>query len=262
MRYAANLSLMFAEYPEMERFKRAAEAGFTHVEMLFPFHFDLDQIERELKENGQTMILFDTDAGDFAGGDRGYLCHPDKKEQFYQSVKDAIAIAPRLGTKLLNALAGKVPPGVSFEEARATVVENLKRAAPLAEDAGIVLMSEGLNSVQTPGYFLDTSRLGFEIVDEVGSPAVKYQYDVYHMQIMEGNLIDTIRANVARIAHIQIADVPGRHEPGTGEINYPNVLKAIDEAGYEGYVALEYVPSGSTEAGLDAWLPREKRGNR
>ena len=261
MRYAANLSLMFAEYDVMDRFKKAAEAGFTHVEMLFPFHFDLDQIERELKENGQTMILFDTDAGDFAGGDRGYLCHPDKKEQFYQSVKDAIAIAPRLGTKLLNALAGKVPPGVSFEEARATVVENLKRAAPLAEDAGIVLMSEGLNSVQTPGYFLDNSKLGFEIVDEVGSPAVKFQYDVYHMQIMEGNLIDTIKANLSKIAHIQIADVPGRHEPGTGEINYPNVLKAIDESGYDGYVALEYVPAGGTVEGLDAWLPREQRGN-
>ncbi|MDQ3054782.1 MAG: TIM barrel protein, partial [Actinomycetota bacterium] len=161
----------------------------------------------------------------------------------------------------LNALAGKIPPSVSFAEARATAVENLKRAAPLAEDAGIVLMSEGLNSVQTPGYFLDTSTLGFEIVDEVNSPAVKFQYDVYHMQIMEGNLIDTIKANVVKIAHIQIADVPGRHEPGTGEINYPNVLKAIEDAGYDGYVAFEYVPLGGTETGLDGWIPREQRGN-
>jgi hydroxypyruvate isomerase len=261
MRYAANLSLMFAEYDVMDRFKKAAEAGFTHVEMLFPFHYDLDRIERELKENGLEMILFDTDAGDFAAGDRGYLCHPDKKERFHQSVIDAIEIAPRLGTKLLNALAGKVPDGVSIEEARATCVENLKRAAPLAEQAGIVLMSEALNSVQTPGYFLDNSTLGFGIVDEVGSPAVKFQYDVYHMQIMEGNLIDTIKANVDKIAHIQIADVPGRHEPGTGEINYPNVLRAIEESGYRGFVALEYVPAGGTEAGLDAWLPREQRAN-
>jgi hydroxypyruvate isomerase len=259
MKLAANLSMLFTEVDVMDRFKKAAEAGFTHVEMLFPFHYDLDQIERELKSNGLTMILFDTDAGDFAGGDRGYLCDPSQKERFYQSVKDAVAIAPRLGTTLLNALAGKVPPGVSLEEARATCVENLKRAAPLCEDAGITLMSEGLNSVQTPGYFLDNSKLGFGIVDEVGSPAVKYQYDVYHMQIMEGNLIDTIKANVEKIAHIQIADVPGRHEPGTGEINYPNVLKAIDESGYQGYVALEYVPSGETDAGLDAWLPRERR---
>jgi hydroxypyruvate isomerase len=246
----------------MDRFKKAAEAGFTHVEMLFPFHYDLDQIERELKANNLTMVLFDTDAGDFAGGERGYLCDPSRKDEFHQSVKDALAIAPRLGTKLLNALAGKVPAGVSREQARATVVENLKRAAPLCEDAGVVIMSEGLNTVQTPGYFLDNSTLGFGIVDDVGSPAVKYQYDVYHMQIMEGNLIDTIKANVAKIAHIQIADVPGRHEPGTGEINYPNVLKAIDESGYQGYVGLEYVPSSSTEPGLDSWLPRDQRAVR
>jgi hydroxypyruvate isomerase len=259
MKLAANLTMLYTEVDVMDRFKKAADAGFTHVEMLFPFHYDLDQVEKALKSNGLTMVLFDTDAGDWGAGDRGYLCDPSQKERFYQSVKDAVAIAPRLGTKLLNALAGKVPAGVSLEEARATVVENLKKAAPLCEDAGIVLMSEGLNSVQTPGYFLDNSTLGFGIVDEVGSPAVKFQYDVYHMQIMEGNLIDTIKANVDKIAHIQIADVPGRHEPGTGEINYPNVLKAIDESGYQGYVALEYAPAGETQAGLDAWLPREQR---
>ncbi len=259
MRCAANLTLMFAEYDVMERFARAAEAGFTHVEMLFPFHYDLDGIERELKANGLEMVLFDTDAGDFAGGERGYLCDPARKERFQQSVRDAIAVARRLGTRRLNALAGKVPPGVSFAQARATVVENLKRSASLAEEAGVLLMSEGLNTLQNPGYFLDTSKLGFEIVAEVGSPAVKYQYDVYHMQIMEGNLIETIRKNVGQIGHIQIADVPGRHEPGTGEINYANVLNAIDESGYEGFVALEYVPAAGTEAGLDAWLPRDQR---
>ncbi len=259
MRCAANLTLMFAEYDVMERFARAAEAGFTHVEMLFPFHYDLDGIERELKANGLEMVLFDTDAGDFAGGERGYLCDPARKERFQQSVRDAIAVARRLGTRRLNALAGKVPPGVSFEQARATVVENLKRSASLAEEAGVLLMSEGLNTLQNPGYFLDTSKLGFEIVAEVGSPAVKYQYDVYHMQIMEGNLIETIRKNVGQIGHSQIADVPGRHEPGTGEINYANVLNAIDESGYEGFVALEYVPAAGTEAGLDAWLPRDQR---
>ena len=262
MRYAANLSLMFQEYDVMERFKRAADAGFTHVEMLFPFHYDLDEIERELRSNALELILFDTDAGDFAGGERGYLCDPGRKEHFHQSVKDAIAIAGRLGTIRLNALAGKVPAGVSLEQARATVVENLRRAAPLAEDAGVVLMSEGLNTVQNPGYFLGTSKLGFEIVAEVGSPAIKYQYDVYHMQIMEGNLIETIQKNVAHIGHIQIADVPGRHEPGTGEINYPNVLKAIDASGYDGFVALEYAPASGTEEGLDRWLPREQRAAR
>ena len=262
MRFAANLSLLFGEYDVMERFRRAAEAGFTHVEMLFPFHYDLDLIERELQEHGLEMILFDTDAGDFARGERGYLCHPDQQERFYQSVKDAIVIARRLGTRRLNALAGKVPPGVSFEQARATVVDNLRRAAPLVEEAGIVLMSEGLNTFQNPGYFLSNTRLGVEIVAEVGSPAVKYQYDDYHMQMMEGNLIDTIRQNLEHIGHIQIADVPGRHEPGSGEINYANVLAAIEASGYDGYVALEYVPAEGTVAGLDRWLPRERRSAR
>ncbi|MGE3269293.1 MAG: hydroxypyruvate isomerase family protein, partial [Chloroflexota bacterium] len=166
------------------------------------------------------------------------------------------------GTRLLNALAGKVPAGVSPEVAKAICVENLTKAAPLCEDAGVVLVTEGLNSLQTPGFFLDNSTLGFELVDEVGSPAVKFQYDIYHMQIMEGNLIDTIKANIGKIAHIQVADVPGRHEPGTGEINYPNVFKAIDESGYQGYVALEYAPSGDTQAGLDAWLPKGQRAVR
>ncbi len=262
MRFAANLSLMFAEVDELQRFRRAAQAGFTHVEMLFPFHFDLDRIRGELQENGLEMVLFDTDAGNFAGGDRGYLCHPGREEDFYQSVRDAIAIAKRLGTTRLNALAGRVPEGVTFDQARATAVQNLQRTAPLAEDAGILLMSEGLNTIANPGYFLDSSKLGFAIVDEVGSPAVKFQYDVFHMQIMEGNLIDTIRRNVSKIGHIQIADNPGRHEPGSGEINYANVLQAIDDSGYEGFVALEYVPAGSTEAGLDAWLPRPKRAAR
>lgn len=262
MRFAANLSLMFAEYDVMERFKKAAEAGFTHVEMLFPFHYDLDQIERELRDNGLEMILFDTDAGDFAAGERGYLCDPSRKDRFHQSVKEAIGIAKRLGTTRLNALAGKLPPHVTFADGRRTAVENLRRAAPLAEDAGIMLMSEGLNTIQTPGYFLDTSRLGFAIVDEVNSPAVTFQYDVYHMQMMEGNLIETIQKNVDRIGHIQIADVPGRHEPGTGEINYPNVLEAIDQSGYRGFVALEYVPAGGTEEGLDRWLPRGQRSSQ
>lgn len=245
-RFAANLTMLFTELPVLERFRAAREAGFQQVEMLFPFHYDVDAIERELKEHGLELVLFDTDPGDFAGGERGYLCHPGREAQFLQSVRDAIALARRLGTKRLNALAGKVPPGVSFAEARATVVRNLKAAAPIVEDAGIILMSEALNTLETPGYFLDSSRLGFALVAEVGSPNVLFQYDAYHLQIMEGNLISTIRANIGQIGHIQIADVPGRHEPGTGEINYRNVLRAIDEAGYQGFVGLEYRPKTTT----------------
>jgi len=260
-RFAANLTIAFTEYPVMERFERAAAQGFTHVEMLFPYHFDVDEIERELRRNRLDLVLFDTDPGDWGAGERGYLCHPDRAERFYASIQEAIELARRYGTRCLNALAGKVPPGVSHEEAKRTAIENLKRVAPLAEAAGVMLVSEGLNTFDNPGYFLSNSRLGFEIVEAVGSPHVRYQYDVYHMQLMEGNLINTLRQHMPQIGHIQIADPPGRNEPGTGEINYPNVFAAIDAAGYDGFVGLEFKPSRSTEESL-AWLPRAARANR
>ena len=260
-RFAANLTIAFTEFPVMERFERAAALGFTHVEMLFPFHFDVDQIERELRRNRVALVLFDTDPGDWGAGERGYLCDPSRTERFQESVKEAIDVAKRLGTHRLNALAGLVPAGVSFEEARATAIENLRRAAPLAERAGLILMSEGLNTFDVPGYFLSTSRLGFELVEAVGSPSVLFQWDAYHMQLMEGNLINTVKQRVRQIGHIQFADVPGRNQPGTGEINFPNLFRAIDESGYDGYVGIEYKPLGGTEESL-GWLPREARANR
>jgi hydroxypyruvate isomerase len=261
-RFAANLTIGFTEYPVLERFERAARIGFTHVEMLFPFHYDIDEIERELRRNQLELVLFDTDPGDWNAGERGYLCHPARMDRFQESIREAIDLAKRLGTRRLNALAGLVPEGVTFEEAKQVAIENLRRAAPLAERADVILMSEGLNRFDVPSYFLTSSKLGFELVDAVGSPNVRYQYDAYHMQLMEGNLINTLRANMAKIGHIQIADVPGRHQPGTGEINFPNLFRAIDEAGYSGYIGCEYTPTDGTEASYDAWLPREQRGNR
>jgi hydroxypyruvate isomerase len=260
-RYAANLTIAFNEYPVLERFERAAELGFTHVEMLFPYQFDVDQVERELKRLNLTMTLFDTEPGDWGAGERGYLCDPARAERFQESIREAIDLAKRLGVPYLNALAGKMPAGVSFDEAKATAIEGLRRAAPLAEKAGVMLMSEGLNTIDNPGYFLSNSTLGFEIVDAVGSPNVTFQYDVYHMQIMEGNLISTIRKNIQKIGYVQIADPPARNEPGTGEINYQNVLAALDAAGFQSYVGLEYKPATTTEASM-AWLPREARANR
>ncbi len=144
---------------------------------------------------------------------------------------------------------------------RRTAIENLRRAAPLARAAGITLMIEALNTWESPRYFLDRSRLGLEIVREAGEPNVRFQYDCYHMQRMEGQLIETMTKNLEWIGHVQIADVPGRHEPGTGEVHYPNVLRALEAAGYGGYVGLEYRPSATTEDSL-AWLPREARGRR
>ncbi|MGH7266352.1 MAG: hydroxypyruvate isomerase family protein [Candidatus Rokuibacteriota bacterium] len=260
-RYAANLTMLFNEAPFLERFERAAAAGFHAVEFLFAHGVDQAGVERELRRHGLELVLFDPEGGDFPAGDRGYLCDPGRRDHLRKTVDDAIATARRLGCRRLNVLAGNRVEGVSDAEMRRTVVENLAAAAPAAAAAGITLLVEALNTWESPRYFLDRSRLGLDIVREVAQPNVRFQYDCYHMQRMEGQLIETLTRNLPWIGHVQIADVPGRHEPGTGEVNYANVLAALDGAGYEGYVGLEYRPSGKTEESL-AWLPRESRDRR
>ena len=261
-RFAANLNLQFNEVPMLERYARAAAAGFSHVEVLFPYRDGVEQVAEQLERHNLELVLFDADPGDFAAGDRGYLCQVDQAGRLEQTFRDGVELARRLGCSRLNVLAGNVQEGVSWDDHRRTAAEGLRRLAPLAEQAGITLLIEALNSNENPRYFLTNSRLGFELVQEVGSPAVKFQYDAYHLQIMEGNLIETFTKNVGDIAHVQIGDVPGRHEPGSGEINYPNFFEAVDRSGYDGYIGLEYRPAGSTEEGLDAWLPRAARANR
>lgn len=261
-RYAANLNLQFNEVPMFGRYAAAAAAGFTHVEVLFPYKDGADQVAQELERNDLELVLFDTEPGDFAGGERGYLCLPGEEERLERTFREGLELAKRLGCSRLNVLAGNVQDGVSWEEHRRAAVAGLRRLAPLAEKAGVLLLIEALNANANPRYFLTNSRLGFELVREAGSPAVKFQYDAYHLQIMEGNLIETATTNIADIGHVQIGDVPGRHEPGSGEINYPNFLAATDQAGYDGYIGLEYIPAAGTEEGLDAWLPRSARANR
>lgn len=261
IRYAANLTLLFTEVPFPERFGRAAAAGFRAVEFLFAHNVDQDGVAREIERHGLELVLFDPEGGDFAAGDRGYLCDAGRRDHLQKTVDDAIATAKRLGCRRLNVLAGNRVDGVATEVMRRAVVENLRAVAPRARAAGITLLIEALNTWESPRYFLDRSRLGLEIVQEIGEPDVRFQYDVYHMQRMEGQLIETLTKNLQWIGHVQIADVPGRHEPGTGEINYPNLLGALETAGYDGYVGLEYRPSGRTEDSL-AWLPREARARR
>jgi hydroxypyruvate isomerase len=261
-RFAANLNLQFNEVPMLERYARAAAAGFTQVEVLFPYRDGTDQVVEQLRRHKLELVLFDTEPGDFAGGERGFLCIPGQEALVEQSFRDGVALAARFGCRRLNVLAGNVQEGVSWEDHRRTAADNLRRLVPLAEQAGVMLLIEALNAPANPRYFLTSSKLGFELVREVGSSAVQFQYDAFHLQIMEGNLIETVTKNIADVGHVQIGDVPGRHEPGTGEINYPNFFAALDRAGYDGYVGLEYVPAGNTEEGLDAWLPREARANR
>jgi hydroxypyruvate isomerase len=258
LRYSANLTLLFNEVPFLERFERAAAAGFRAVEFLFAHDVDQEGVARELDRHRLELVLFDPEAGDFAAGDRGYLCDPARRDHLLKTVEEAIATARRLRCRRLNVLAGNRVEGASDAAMRRTVVENLKQVAPLARAAGITLLIEALNTWESPRYFLDRSRLGLEIVREVAEPNVRFQYDCYHMQRMEGQLIETLTKNLESIGHVQIADVPGRHEPGTGEVNYGNVLRAVEAAGYGGFVGLEYRPSGQTDDSLQ-WLPREAR---
>jgi hydroxypyruvate isomerase len=261
IRYAANLTMLFNETPFLDRFERAAAAGFWAVEFLFIHTVDAGAVEQALQRHGLELVLFDPEGGDFTAGDRGYLCDPARRDHLLGTIENAVATARRVGCRRLNVLAGNRPPGIAERVLRQTVVENLRRAAPLAREAGITLLVEVLNRWESPRYFLDRLDLALDIVREVGEPNVRFQYDCYHLQRMEGQLIDGLMKSLPWIGHVQIADVPGRHQPGTGEIHYANVLSALERAGYDGYVGLEYRPSGPTEDSL-AWLPREARARR
>jgi hydroxypyruvate isomerase len=255
LKYGANLSMMFTEYPFAERVRKTAELGFKSFEFLFPRQFDMDECYALKEKYGLTVQLFDPNVPTEGPYMRGYLAMPgeEAESEFFRSLEEALRLTERLGTKLLNNLCGVRLDGVSKEKQTEIMVERLRKAAPMAASAGVTVMVEAINPYGMPGYFLNYSRDAFAIVDAVGSPNIKFQYDVYHLQIMEGNLTETITKNLDKIAHIQIADVPGRHQPGTGEINYPFLMRAIENAGYQGYVGLEYTPDGKSEDSL-GWL--------
>ena len=252
-RFAANLSMLFTELPFLDRFKAAAGAGFDAVEFMFPYEFKASDIAAALKDNGLDLVLHNLPAGDWAAGDRGMACDPGRSQEFRDGVEKAIDYAHALGCPKLNCLAGKLPGGVTPERARGVLVENLRYAAEKLATATVGLLLEPVNSRTIPGFFVDRPSLGFAIVSEVGSPNLKVQYDIFHAQVMEGDLANTMEREWANIGHIQIADNPGRHEPGTGEINYPFLFKRIDELGYTGAIGCEYIPATTTTAGL-AWL--------
>jgi hydroxypyruvate isomerase len=252
-RFAANLSMLFTEYPVVERFDRAAAAGFQAVEFLFPYAEDVDAIRAALDRNGLEQILFNLPVGDFAAGDRGMANDPAKRGEFLDGVNQAIEVATKLSVRRINCLVGRDVPGVSFDAQWGTLKENLALAAERMQGAGIMQLLEPLNPYDAPGYFVPTPSLGFKLVDEVGHPNLFLEYDVYHAQRTEGNLTATLKEKIDRIGHVQVADSPGRNEPGTGEINYPFVLHALDETGYNGWVSLEYKPSGPTESTF-GWL--------
>ena len=252
-KFAANLTMLFNEVDFLDRFAAAAGAGFRAVEYLFPYDYEADQLAEKLAETGLSQVLHNLPAGDWAAGERGLACLPDRVGEFQDGVGLAIDYATALGCPRVNCLAGIALEGADSERLRRTFIENLKFAAQQLENARLVLLTEPINTRDIPGFYLNRSDQALAILDEVGSANLKLQYDVYHMQIMEGDLAPTIERNLSRIGHMQIADTPGRHEPGTGEIDYGFLFDFIDASGYDGWIGCEYKPRGTTEAGLD-WL--------
>jgi len=259
-KFAANLTMLFTELPFVERFQAAAEAGFKGVEYLFPYDFPAAVLAAELKKHGLTQVLHNLPAGDWAGGERGIAVLPERVEEFRAGVDRAIEYATALGCKQVNCLAGIVPAGACQNMARQTFVDNLRFAADKLKAAGIRLLIEPINTYDIPGFFLSRTAQALEIIDEVGSDNLFVQYDIYHAQRMEGELGNTIARNLPRFAHIQLADNPGRNEPGTGEINYPWLFAHIDLLGYTGWIGCEYKPAASTREGL-GWMQRLTASN-
>jgi len=244
---------MFNELGFLERFAAARAADFDAVEFLFPYAFEAEQIAQRLARYKLKLVLHNLPAGDWAAGERGIACHPGRRAEFEAGVGLAIKYARALGVKQLNCLAGIVPRGVEAERAHAVLVANLAFAAARLEEEGIALLIEPINTVDIPGFFLHGTRQALDIIRETGSSNLFLQYDIYHMQRMEGELAATIEANLPMIRHIQLADNPGRGEPGTGEINYRYLLERLDAIGYAGWVGCEYKPRTTTAEGL-GWL--------
>lgn len=252
-KFSANLSMLFTEVGFGDRFESAARAGFKAVECQFPYELPKEEIAAKLDKLGLEFVLHNIPSGSWAAGERGIACLPGREGEFQEGVGKAIEYAKALKCPRLNCLVGLTPKDAPADEVHQTLISNLKFAADALQKAGITLLVEALNDKDVAGFHLVRTNDVLKLFEEVKHPNLFLQYDIYHMHIMEGNLAKTIQENVKRIGHIQLADVPGRHEPGTGEIDFPTLFKQIDEAGYTGWIGCEYKPAGVTEDGL-GWV--------
>ena len=254
-RFAANISFLFTEVDFLKRFGAARQAGFRAVEFHFPYPYEHAALAAAVKEAGVEVVLFNLPAGSWEQGERGIACHPDRIAEFRDGVAKAIGYARTLKCPRVNCLAGLAPGDTHPERLRATFVENLRYAAAAFAKEGVTLVMEPINRRTVPGFYLNTTKQALDIIREVGSDNLKIQYDIFHMQIVEGDLAKTIESNLAQIGHIQFADVPDRHEPGTGEVNFEFLFGWIDRVGYQGWISAEYVPAKGTAESL-GWLKR------
>ncbi len=254
-KFAANLSMLFTELPFLDRFEAAAQAGFKGVEFLFPYEFETSVLAARLHDNGLAQVLFNMPPGDWDKGERGIACLPDRREEFRAGVDKALTYARALECSQIHCMAGILPADRDAKLAREAYVENVRYAAEKLASHNIELLIEPINTQDMPGYFLSGTRQALDVIAEVDLPNVRLQYDCYHMHIMEGALATAIERHLPAIAHIQVADSPGRHEPGTGEIDYPTLFKHLDAIGYAGWVGCEYRPKAGTLDGL-GWMEK------
>ncbi|HDW5719595.1 TPA: hydroxypyruvate isomerase [Salmonella enterica subsp. enterica serovar Typhi] len=253
LRFSANLSMLFTEYDFLERFDKAAQSGFRGVEFMFPYDDDIEVLKRKLRDNNLEHTLHNLPAGDWAAGERGIACIPGREEEFRDGVAAAIRYARALGNKKINCLVSKTPSGFSATEIYDTLVENLRYAANMLAKEDILLLIEPINHFDMPGFHLTGTQQALVLIKDIGSDNIKIQYDIYHMQRMEGELTQTMTAWADKIGHLQIADNPRRGEPGTGEINYDFIFNVIKQSDYDGWVGCEYKPLTTAEAGL-SWI--------
>ena len=254
-RFSANISMLFPEVELPERFEAAARAGFKAVEIQFPYGWSKRQLGEIAQRAGVEVVLINIPAGDSEKGDRGIGCLPSRAGEFRDAVGKAIEFARELGCKQMNCLAGVTPPDVDGAKLRETYVSNLRYAAGELKRHGMTLLIEPINTQTVPGFYLNQSAQALALMDEVGAANLKLQYDLYHMRIMGDDLARIIEANLNRIGHMQVADAPHRHEPGTGEIDFPLLFERIDRLGYKGWIGAEYVPARKTGDGL-AWVKK------
>nr|WP_295781499.1 hydroxypyruvate isomerase [Rhodoferax sp.] len=252
-RFAANLTLLFNEVAFLDRFELAAKAGFQAVEFLFPYAHAAEDIRQRLDAHGLRLVLHNMPPGDWDAGDRGIACHPDRVDEFRTGVATAIRYATVLGVEQLHCLAGKAPAGVPDAVLRQALIANLQFAAQACKQAGLRILLEPINTFDIPGFYVSRTAQALSLLDEVGADNAYLQYDIYHAQRMEGELAATITQHLHRIGHIQLGDNPGRHEPGTGEINFPFLFEHLDRVGYTGWIGCEYKPASTTAAGL-GWI--------
>ena len=256
--FAPNISWLFPELPFAQRASAVTKAGFQAIEFGFPSHADLPALQAARDDLGMQIVLFNQDVPVWDRQNRGYLVDPKRRDEFRRKLEESLEIARRLSVLKIMLPTGAEVPGLTSQAQRSCMLENLRWAAPLAVQAGVLLTIEVLNPVDNPGYFLTSSKQAIEIVKELDHHHIRFQLDTYHIQMMESNLAETLADNMRWIGHIQFADYPGRHEPGTGQIAFNSLLSTIQGAGYSGYIGLEYKPSAPGAATLE-WVPQAMR---